>query len=269
MKVWNVICLISIVLFSLIVFPSHTLAVSKFDRLHSYKHYIDGVPIPNIETENILGPAGEIFKFTSCNRGDLGFSLAYGIIPAGAGPLPHVHHYTNEWFWTPEGGIQLLETTQQFPNLNFPPTREEAGNAVIYSLDAEANQVFYGPKYHIHGFINKTEETHPLVFIWIRDESSPEYPLNDGGIREYFQEVGIPIKDLNNLPPITDEAKLKFITSAPKYGINQSAFFTEYIKDLSEDTPVELVKLFDEENLMRIIDAVNAYNQGDKSVSCF
>jgi hypothetical protein len=250
-------------------FPNHVLSANKFDRLHSYKHYLEDVPIPQIETENILGPAGEIFKFTTCNRGDLGFSLAYGTIPPGAGPLPHVHHYTNEWFWTPEGGIQLLESVGEYPDLNFPPTLEDAGNDVLYSLDAQTNQVFYGPKYHIHGFINKTTETHPLVFIWMRDKSSPPYPLNDGGIREYFQEVGIPIKDLNNLPAIPEEAKKAFITSAPKYGINQSAFFDEYIKGLSDNIPVELVQLFDEENLMAIVDAINAYNQGDKSVSCF
>ncbi|BAQ66052.1 cupin domain-containing protein [Geminocystis sp. NIES-3709] len=267
MKVWNIICLISIVLCAMIIFPSHALSANKFDR---YKHYMEDIPMPQIkETENILGPAGEIFKFTTCNRGDLGFSLAYGTIPPGAGPLPHVHHYTNEWFWTPEGGIQLLESTNKYPDLNFPPTPDQAGNGVLYSLDSEPNQIFYGPKYHIHGFINKTTETHPLLFIWMRDESSPKYPLNDGGIREYFQEVGIPIKDLNNLPPITEKAKRDFVMSASKYGINQSAFFEEYIKDLSDDIPIKLIKLYNEEDLIRIIDAVNAYNQGDKSVSCF
>lgn len=267
MKIWNLICFVIFAFCATIFFPDYALSAEQSPL---YKNYIKDVALPKIkETENILGPAGEIFKFATCNRGDLGFTLAYAQIPPGAGPLPHVHHYTNEWFWTPEGGIQLFESKTEYPDLNQAPIPEQAEKGVIYTVDMEENQIFYGPKYHIHGFTNTTKETHPLLFIWMKDQSSPSYPLNDGGIREYFQEVGIPIKDMNNLPPITDKAKQAFVTSAPKYGINQSSFFVQYIKGISDEVQLELLKLYNEEDLTRIIETIKAYNQGDKSVSCF
>lgn len=237
--------------------------VSKFKTL-------DNFPTPKIENpELILGPAGEIFEFSTCNRGDLGFTIANAQIPAGAGPLPHIHHYTNEWFWTPEGNLELFQSASEYPDLNKPATNDQAGRTTLYTVDTSPNQVVYSPKYHVHGFVNTSNKTRPLTFVWIKDQTSPTYPLNDGGIREYFQEVGIPIKDIEKLPPITDESKKKFVTLAPKYGINQSNYFLKYASAVSGQPPVALANLTNDQDLTRIIDAINAYNQGDQSVKCF
>lgn len=231
---------------------------------------LDNFPTPKLQNpERILGPAGEIFEFSTCNRGDLGFTIANAQIPAGAGPLPHIHHYTNEWFWTPQGDLELFQSVKEYPNLNQPATDDQGGRTTVYTLDTKPNQVVYSPKYHVHGFVNTSSETRPLIFVWIKDETSPNYVFNDGGIRQYFQDVGIPIKDMNKLPPITDQARSKFVTLAPKYGINQSNYFLKYVSSVSDQPPSALANLSNDQDLTKIIDAINAYNQGDKSVKCF
>ncbi|AFY73738.1 hypothetical protein Syn7502_01684 [Synechococcus sp. PCC 7502] len=228
-------------------------------------------PTPKLQNpELILGPAGEIFEFSTCNQGSLGFTIANAQIPAGAGPLPHIHHYTNEWFWTPQGNIELFQSANEYPDLNKPATNDhESGRTIVYTFDTKPNQVVYGPKYHVHGFVNTSNKTNPLTFVWIRDQTSPKYPFDDGGIREYFQDVGIPIKDVNNLPAITDLAKEKFVTHAPTYGINQSNYFLKYVSAVSSQPPAALANLSNDQDLNKIIDAINAYNQGDQSVKCF
>lgn len=229
---------------------------------------IDSLPFPNVpKVEKILGPAGEIFDFATCNRGELGFTLANAQIPPGAGPLPHIHHYTNEWFWTPEGGLELFQSVSEYADLEHPALGTD--RAKIYTVDTQPNQIIYGPKYRVHGFANVTDQTRPLTFIWIRDDSSPAYSFNDGGIREYFQDVGIPIKNSKKLPAITDQAKQEFVTHASQYGINQSYYFFEYVSEVSQKPPDILAKTNNDQDLARIIEAIDAYNQGDSSVSCF
>lgn len=232
---------------------------------------IDDLPFPNLEhPEKILGPAGEIFVFATCNRGTQGFTLANAQIPAGAGPLPHIHHYTNEWFWTPQGGLELFQSVQEYPDLEHPATDDDAGRATIYTLDTTPNQIVYGPKYRVHGFTNITNETRPLTFIWLQEPTSPSYPYGDGGIREYFQDVGIPIEDINNLPGITDQAKEEFVTHAPQYGINQSDYFLKYVADVVHNKPpLILAKGQNDQDLTAIIDSIKAFNRGDSAVSCF
>lgn len=251
-----------------------TLEASEISNVTSAVRTLDNFPTPKLQNpERILGPAGEIFEFSTCylegNRDGLGFTIANAQIPSGAGPLPHIHHYTNEWFWTPRGNLELFQSANEYPDVNKPATNDQSGRTTLYTLDTKPNQVVYSPKYHVHGFVNTSSETRPLTFVWIRDQTSPQYPFNDGGIREYFQEVGIPIKDLKKLPPITDEAKEKFVTLAPKYGINQSNYFLKYVSSVSDQVPSTLANLTNDQDLTKIIDAINAYNQGDQSVKCF
>jgi hypothetical protein len=247
-----------------------TIEASEISSAISGVRTLDNFPTPKLQNpERILGPAGEIFEFSTCNRGDLGFTIANAQIPSGAGPLPHIHHYTNEWFWTPQGDLELFQSVKEYPNLNQPATDDQGGRTTVYTIATKANQITYSPKYHVHGFVNTSSEIRPLIFVWIQDETSPKYPFNDGGIREYFEDVGIPIKDLKQLPPITDEARGKFVTLAPKYGINQSNYFLKYVSSVSDQPPSALANLSNDQGLTKIIDAINAYNQGDQSVKCF
>jgi len=212
------------------------------------------VPMPKLKKPvYILGPAGEIFNFATCNAGNLGFTIAAADIPAGAGPLPHIHHYTNEWFWTPKGGIEIFHSAQEFPDLKKPATIDANGRTEVYTIDMKSNQIVHGPKFYVHGFVNTTNETAPLTFIWMQDQISPKYPMNDGGIREYFEEVGIKINDLKALPEITDQARKAFVTQGPKYGINQSYYFLQYVNHVSNKVPSKILNLRDDKSLNRIL----------------
>jgi hypothetical protein len=232
---------------------------------------IDHIPFPKLEKpEIILGPAGEIFEFATCNWGNKGFTISNAEIPAGTGPLPHIHHYTNEWFWTPKGGLEIFQSVQEYPDLNHPPSSVDSSRARIYSVDTVPNQIVYAPKYRVHGFVNVTSETLPLTFIWLEDPTSPDYPYSDGGFREYFQDVGILVENPNQLPLMTDSAKEEFVTHAPQYGINQSDYFLKYVSDVVHDNPpLILAKGANDQDLTAIIEAIDAYNQGDTSIRCF
>jgi hypothetical protein len=69
----------------------------------------------------ILGPAGEIFTFTKVGATTCGkFTIGDTVVPPTAGPPPHIHHWTDEWFYFPDGGITIYMSEKTVP-------RPEAG----------------------------------------------------------------------------------------------------------------------------------------------
>ncbi len=230
---------------------------------------IDNIPMPKLENPlRILTPANEIFEIASCSSKDIGFAITTAQIPPGAGPMPHVHYYINEFFWPQKGGLELFHSEKKFPDMNKPPTMEAAGRAPIYSLATQPKQVIYSPHTFMHGFVNPTTETLPMVMIWVRDEIAPDFEYHDGGMREYFSAVGPHITDLNNLPTVTDAQRNAFVTQAPKFGINQSAFMMQYVTTVSDQFPKNLAKLQNPQTLNKVVETINAFNNGDKSVTC-
>lgn len=87
---------------------------SSFAKAESFK-FPDVKPDPN--PLRILTPAKEQFTFiktgaTTCHQ----YTMVEAIIPPGAGPLPHIHHFTDEWFYFPEGGITLGMSMEASPD---------------------------------------------------------------------------------------------------------------------------------------------------------
>jgi mannose-6-phosphate isomerase-like protein (cupin superfamily) len=67
--------------------------------------YVKPDPYPVV----LQGPAGEIFNFTKNGYTTFdSFTISYTTVPPGGGPAPHIHHWTDEWFFFPEGGIVLF-----------------------------------------------------------------------------------------------------------------------------------------------------------------
>lgn len=177
---------------------------------------------PDPHPLQILGPAGELFRFiktgeTTCGK----YAIAEAVIPPGTGPLPHVHTLTNEWFYTPDGGLTLemgekpYKTTSNIPGKTAP-------KEVLHLISAEPGGIHYGPQYIMHGFMNQTKEPKRLTFVW----------TPDAGVTDYFKEVGQPLDDYNNPPPIDPNNKELFIKSAPKYGIMQSSSYFQYVENV-------------------------------------
>ena len=179
---------------------------------------------------NILGPAGEIFTFVKTGATTDGrYVMAEAIIPTSDGPLPHVHHFTDEWFYFPEGGLTLeigdniYPDVKQVPGIDLPKDH-------FHLVKTTPGSLFYGPRYRIHGFLNDEQEPRKMVFIWTPDDAKT-------GITQYFKEVGQPIKNLSRPPAVKDRNKKLFVSQAPKYGINQSSYFLEYLDSVDYNFP--------------------------------
>lgn len=177
---------------------------------------------PDPKPLQILGPAGERFRFiktgeTTCGK----YVIAEAVIPPGTGPMPHVHTLTNEWFYTPDGGITLEIGEHPYKSITEIPG-DTAPKDFLHLAQTAPGDIHYGPQYIIHGFMNQTDQPKRLTFVW----------APDAGVTEYFRSVGQPLPDYNNPPAINPKNKELFITQAPKYGINQSANFFQYIENV-------------------------------------
>lgn len=263
LKPWGLVLAAVLALGGLFLFQS--LASSTGIKVNT----MADIPMPKLEKPlRILTPADEIFEIVSCSTKDFGFAITRAQIPPGAGPLPHVHYYINEFFWPPKGGIEIFHSERKFPDMGKPPTIEAAGRAPLYSITPQPKQLVYSPHTFMHGFVNPTDQTLPITMIWVRDNVAPDFKYHDGGMREYFSAVGAHITDLNNLPTVTDVERNAFVTQAPKFGINQSSFMMQYVSSISDKFPANLAKLQNPQAITKVIQAIDAFNRGDKSVSC-
>lgn len=173
----------------------------------------------------IQGPAGEIFTFTKIGKTTCGrFTIAESVIPPGAGPMPHIHHWTDEWFWFPDGGITIYMSEKTYPDLKQVPGYQ-LPKGVVHKYRTQPGDLIYGPRYYIHGFNNDAKDNRGLIFVWKPDK-----------ISAYFREVGQLVKDPNNPPPIAERNKQLFVSRGPKYGINQSASWNEYVEGAGDYT---------------------------------
>lgn len=226
-------------------------------------------PMPKLaKPALLLGPAGEHFNFATCKKGNLVFTWADSTIPPGMGPMPHIHHFTNEWFYAAEGGITLYTSTEDYDKTENPPDAQKGTQGTVYLVPLQPKHVIYGPKYHIHGFNNQDKVMRPLTFIWKPDPTSPPFPYMDGGIREYFEAVAQKITDPKHVPAISDVNRGLFVSEAPKFGINQSFYFLQYIKQVEPQLTDMSHAGSNADELNEILQAVKEYNAGSKEVTC-
>lgn len=183
--------------------------------------YVKPDPYPVL----VQGPAGEIFNFTKTGFSTLGsFSIAYATIPAGGGPAPHIHHWTDEWFYFPEGGIVLFTSNRTYPDPSQIPNGNQLPKANMHRYRSKPGDLIHGPRFYVHGFRNEENQTRSMVFIWAPDK-----------ISEYFFDVGQILTDPCKQPSVSDVNKRLFVSEAPKYGINQSASWDEYVASWTDD----------------------------------
>ena len=166
----------------------------------------------------IQGPAGEIFIFTKVGATTCGkYTIADSVIPPGAGPMPHIHHWTSEWFYFPNGGIVIYMSEKTYPDVNQVPGHQ-LPKGKVHRYMTKPGDLIFGPRYYIHGFNNVVKDNRPLIFVWAPDK-----------ISYYFKEVGQLVTDPKHPPKINDRNKVLFVTQGPKYAINQSSSWGEYV----------------------------------------
>jgi hypothetical protein len=183
--------------------------------------------VPEECPTQVRGPAGEIFTFVKTGKSTCGkYLIADTVVPAGMGPTPHIHHWTDEWFYFPEGGYMLFMGENEFPSVNVVPG-QGAPRERVHMVRTKPGDLFYGKRYILHGFQNISTKDVRFFMIW-----TPDTP--DVSILEYFKRAGSVIKDPKHLPPITARNFELFVSLAPSYGINQSSDFWQYVSEAME-----------------------------------
>lgn len=186
-----------------------------------------GIPFPDYtpspEPELIIGPPGEQFTFTrtGLNTGNA-YTMAEALVPPGSGPLPHFHEDYDEWFYFPNGGITLfLDPDHTYNDLSKIPNRNAPG-ADIQLIETKPKSLYYVPRGHVHGFYNSSDHPVKMVFVW-----APER------ITQYFRDTGEAVTSFPSDFKVDASRLEPFVKDAPKYGINQSQYFMQYLHSIS------------------------------------
>lgn len=181
----------------------------------------------------VVGPAGETFHFIQTGSSSNGkYLFARLIVPPHVGPPPHIHHWTDEWFYAPKGGFSMFMGETAYPDLKKVPG-ENLPKDVACLMPMRPKELFYGPRYYIHGFMNTTDKPQELYLVWTPD-------TKDVSILPYFLNAGTVVK-----PGETDKqpdflSRIRLVSMAPDYGINQSSDFWQYIKTVKEEKPAHM-----------------------------
>jgi oxalate decarboxylase/phosphoglucose isomerase-like protein (cupin superfamily) len=193
-----------------------------------------GIPFPEYtpspEPELIIGPPGEQFTFTrtGSNTGNA-YTLAEAMVPPGSGPLPHFHDDYDEWFYFPKGGFTLfLDPDHTYSDLSKIPGKNAPG-ADIQLIETKPKSLYYVPRGHVHGFYNSSDKPLPMTFVW-----SPER------ITQYFRDTGETVKVFPKDFKMDPTRLEPFVKDAPKYGINQSQYFMQYLNSIGDATTATL-----------------------------
>ena len=170
-------------------------------------------------------PKGSKIEFlrtgaTTCGK----YLYARVTVPAGSGPPPHVHHWTDEWFYVPTGGIVMFHGNRAYKSINNPP--DKAGKDIVTLMPLEKGEIDYGPRDYIHGYTNATDGTLEVDIVWTPD-------TKDVSILGYFLAIYAPVfkeerlnAQFNSVQPI------RAVAEARKYGMNFSHDFWQFIDDV-------------------------------------
>jgi hypothetical protein len=154
------------------------------------------------------------------------FVLVKVVAPPGSGPIPHLHRWNDEWFYTPDGGAVMLMGSRRYPDFDAPP--DKAGKDRLTMVPMEKHDLMYGPRHYIHGYVNASDKPITVYIVW-RD--SPHV-----SIAEYFEKIHEPAFNERGLgaPHVSLQA-LRAIGQARQYGMNFSTGYWEYASEIEED----------------------------------
>lgn len=204
--------------------------------LTSAQSYIpfDFPEIPSTGDEPIvLGPAGETFRFLQTGKSSDGkYLFAKLIVPPHVGPPPHIHHWTDEWFYAPDGGFSMFMGETAYPDLKKIPG-ENAPKDIVDLMPMRPKELFYGARFYIHGFMNTTDKPQELYLVWTPDSKGVS-------ILPYFLNAGTVVKKNDGKTEPDFLSRIRLVSMAPDYGINQSSDFWQYIKSVREQKPAHM-----------------------------
>jgi mannose-6-phosphate isomerase-like protein (cupin superfamily) len=198
-------------------------------------------------------PEGAINKFLKTGYSTNGkYALVSATIPPGAGPAPHIHHWTDEWFYFPEGGLVIYSSNQTYPDPSQIPNGNQLPRTNMHRYHTKPGDLIYGPAFYVHGFRNEGNVSRTVILIWTPDKLS-----------QFFFEVGQVVTDPCKMPPIDSVNKELFIYQAPKYGMNMSSYLDEYVASWNDDWQPALGMDAHGQELINLLSG-----ESEESVSC-
>lgn len=114
------------------------------------------------------------------------------------------------------------------PDINVVPGIN-APKQMLHLVKTTPGSLFYGARFYMHGYVNNTNSPKKVITVWTPDDKKV-------GISNYFREVGQHILS-GKIPPINPKNKELFVSEAPKYGINQSKSFDQYVSGTDYNFP--------------------------------
>jgi oxalate decarboxylase/phosphoglucose isomerase-like protein (cupin superfamily) len=214
-----------------------------------HKQIFDSI-IPDPNPIVVYGePKGSKIEFLRTGDSTCGkYLYALVTVPPGSGPPPHIHHWTDEWFYAPDGGPMMFMGTREYKNINNPPDKGRGRKDTLQLMAMEKGDLMYGPRYKIHGYVNATDKPINVHIIW-----TPDTP--DVSILGYFLFIHQPLfldDELNS--QFNAIQQIKAVSEARKYGMNFSSNFWQYVKD------VKYVRPHGDKNLDELMELIR---QGD------
>lgn len=204
----------------------------------------------------VVGPAGETFHFVQTGKSTDGkYLFAKAIVPPNAGPPPHIHHWTDEWFYAPNGGFSLYMGETSYPDLKKIPG-ENAPKDLLYLMPMHPKELFYGERFFIHGFVNTSDKPQVLYLVWTPD-------TKDVSILPYFVNAGHVIKKDGEKAEMGFLARTRFVSTAPDYGINQSSDFWQYVKSVKEQKPAHM----NDDHRAQLLELLKTFSKSSNSVA--
>ena len=117
------------------------------------------------------------------------YAMIEMVIPPQSGPPPHIHSREVESFYILDGSLSFWLSDRK--------------------LTGSAGCLVIAPPGHPHAF--KNEEDKPARVLLL---------ITPAGLEEFFQEVGVPIKEESALSEqFTPESLQRMVTTASKYGV--------------------------------------------------
>jgi len=117
------------------------------------------------------------------------YAMIEMLIPPQSGPPPHTHSREVESFYILEGSLSFWLSDRK--------------------LTGSAGCLVIAPPGHTHAFKNEGDEPARVLLL-----------ITPAGLEEFFQEVGVPIKEESALSEhFTPENLEQMVTTAAKYGV--------------------------------------------------
>lgn len=226
--------------------------------------------IPKLEKPALfLGAHGELFNYATLEKDGLVFTMSEVNIPPGKGPPAHMHHFVAEYFYAPEGGITMFASDADYLDIDSPPSFEKGDQVTVYLIPLKPKQIFYSPRHRVHGYVNRDHVDRPLTCFWKPYSDAPDFkPYNDGGTREFFEAVHVRVEDPNDMSSVTEKRRTHYIRESHQYAVPHSSYFLQFINRVGHDLPASLQEFQQYDELNDMIELVQEWHKGNKSVIC-